>query len=272
MNRAIRNVLLVVEGDKEEHRLVDVLFNTLIHEAEWKIYTYGTVIHELIRRINDDYDGDFENIEIRKVLAEMLPDSAEATRDMLLCTRFTDVILMFDFDPQDDRMDIEGLRTMVSIFNDSSDTDRGLLLINYPAIESVKETAALPYDVFLKSYTNREALKTYKQDVNQTVSKYPGHYNDFRDYGAKPLTKAIAYTVGKIQYVLDNRQMEKTFPYMHSESLSDICWSIPLLRLLDYQIEEYKSNGKIAACGTGPFFVAAWKKSLDGAWKAFFGD
>lgn len=134
MNRAIRNVLLVVEGDKEERRLVDVLFNTLIHEAEWKIYTY------------------------------------------------------------------------------------------------------------------------------------------FRDYGAKPLTKAIAYAVGKIQYVLDNRQMEKTFPYMHSESLSDICWSIPLLRLLDYQIEEYKSNGKIAACGTGPFFVAAWKKSLDGAWKAFFGD
>lgn len=193
-----RHALLVVEGDKEEHRLVNSLFKAFAPDAKWRIHTYGTVIHDLIEKINVDYGGDFDNIEIRKVLVDMLPDGESPIRDMLLYTRFTDVILMFDFDPQDDRMSIDGLRKMVELFNDSGDTDRGLLLINYPAVESVKEAAALHYDTFLESFANSGALDSYKQDVSQKVSKVHGRYADFRTYDARSLVWAIGHTVGKV--------------------------------------------------------------------------
>lgn len=272
MRRPKHNVLLIVEGAKDEPRLVDSLFKAFAHDEEWLIHLYGTVIHDLVAKINSDYDGDYDNIEIRKVLVEMLPDDQQAKRDRLLYTKFTDVILMFDFDPQDDRMDIDGLRKMQSSFNDSSDTDKGLLLINYPAIESVKEAAALPYEVYLETFTQMSDIDSYKQIVNQTISGYSGSYGNFATYGAGLFAKAIANTVGKVQHMLDGLGIEETFPFTHAGSLSDCCWNISLTDLLDFQIREYTKNGRVASCGTGPFFIAGWKRSLDGAWKAYYGD
>ena len=72
--------------------------------------------------------------------------------------------------------------------------------------------------------------------------------------------------------MLDGLGIEETFPYTHAGSLSDCCWNISLIDLLDFQIREYAENGRVASCGTGPFFIAGWKRSLDGAWKAYYGD
>ena len=272
MQRPRHNVLLIVEGEKDEPRLVKSLFNAFTRNEEWVIHTYGTVIHDLIEKINNDYNGDFENIEIRKVLVEMLPDDRQEDRNKLLYTKFTDIILMFDFDPQDDRMSIDGLRRMQSAFNDSGDTDKGLLLINYPAIESVKEAAVLPYESFLESFTKLSDISSYKQIVDQTLRNYSGHYGNFETFDAKLLTNAIAHTVGKAQLLLGDLSIDETFPYEHSNNLSDRCRDISLVDLLDYQIHEYVENGRVASCGTGPFFIAVWKRALDGAWKAFYGD
>lgn len=93
MLRPKHNVLLIVEGAKDEPRLVDSLFKAFAHDEEWLIHVYGSVIHDLVAKINSDYDGDYDNIEIRKVLVEMLPDKQQAIRDGLLYTKFTDVIL-----------------------------------------------------------------------------------------------------------------------------------------------------------------------------------
>lgn len=92
MHRPKHNVLLIVEGEKDEPRLVDSLFKAFAHDEEWLIHLYGTVIHDLVARINTDYDGDYDSIEIRKVLVEMLPDDQQAVRDRLLYTKFADVI------------------------------------------------------------------------------------------------------------------------------------------------------------------------------------
>ena len=150
MARRKHNVLLVVEGEKEEPRLVGSLFATFNPDADWEVYPYRTVVHDLIEKIESDYDGDYENIEICKVLADMCPNDPEALHT-LLDTTFTDVILLFDFDPQDDRFNPEAFRKMMRTFNDSGDTDRGLLLINYPSVESVKEAVALTYEEFVQS-------------------------------------------------------------------------------------------------------------------------
>lgn len=92
MRRPKHNVLLIVEGAKDEPRLVDSLFKAFAHDEEWLIYLYGTVIHDLVAKINSDYDGDYDNIETRKVLVEMLPDNQQAVRDKLLHISLTDLL------------------------------------------------------------------------------------------------------------------------------------------------------------------------------------
>lgn len=55
----------------------------------------------------------------------------------LLDGRFTDVILVFDFDLQDNRFDADSLKRYAAAFCDS--TDRGLLFINYPSVEAYRD-------------------------------------------------------------------------------------------------------------------------------------
>ena len=124
MDETLRSLLLIVEGEKEEPRLIEALFKAFNPEVTWQVYPYRTVIHDLIQKIVSHYDGDYDNIDIKKALTDMLPDNEVVKRDMLLNTTFTDVILMFDFDPQDNRMDADELRKMMVPFDDSSDTDR----------------------------------------------------------------------------------------------------------------------------------------------------
>ena len=52
MRRPMHNVLLIVEGAKDEPRLVDSLFKAFAHDEEWLIHVYGTVIHDLVAKIN----------------------------------------------------------------------------------------------------------------------------------------------------------------------------------------------------------------------------
>ena len=125
-----KNALRVVEGEREEPKLVNALFGAFNPEADWVVYEYRTVVHELIDVIVGKYDGDYENLEVCRVLAEEAYAKNEVEQaERLLYTKYTDVILMFDFDPQDDRFNPIEMKKMMAAFCDSTDTDRGLLLI-----------------------------------------------------------------------------------------------------------------------------------------------
>lgn len=166
-------MLLIVEGEREEPRLVEAIFNSFNPGADYKIYTYRTVIHDLINKIVNDYAGDYENLEICQVLLDMLTeDEAANQRELLLYTRFTDVILMFDFDPHDNRLSLPELRKMQIACSDSTNTGTGLLLINYPAVEAVKEAAGLPYEKFADSFVEASETSSYKAIADARVAAY----------------------------------------------------------------------------------------------------
>lgn len=272
MDKPERHVLLVVEGDKAEKELVDALFRAFNPNAKWHVHPYHTVIHDLIERIVDDYDGDYDNIELCNVLADMLLESQQLEREKLLNTKFTDVILMFDFDPQDNRLNPIELRKMLKSFDDSTDTDRGLLLLNYPAIESVKEAAALGFEDYLDRYCYINMGQSYKASVNTLIGQQKGKFNSFKDYTSAHLTRAIAWTVSKVQHLLSEVPAEQTFRFSGKNDLAKTCRDLSRMDLLDYQLNECFENGRVATCGTGPFFIAIWEKALDGAWKSLFGE
>jgi len=270
-----RNILLIVEGKREEPKLVESLFKAFVTDAIYSIYSFETNIHALIEIIVNDYDGDYENLEIRGVLVDMLSDEDEQTKSMLLYTKFTDVILMFDFDPQDNRLNLAQLRRMMEVFNDSADTDRGLLLLNYPAVEAVKVATALPYETFLESCYDASRYRSFKQQASEIVgANGGGHLFTFTDYNVKMLLTAIAQTVGKIQHLVQGVAVENTFPMMRggSERLSDLCLSISHLDVLDYESILMHDANQVATLAMGTLFIAAWSRELDGAWKSCFGE
>jgi len=273
VEKKLHNTLLVVEGESAEPKLVQILFDKFVPDAMHVVYPYRANIHDLIEKINREYYGDYESIEICRVLAEMLPEDDD-WHDRLLYTRFTDVILMFDFDPQDDRFDKEELRRMLEACCDSTDTDKGLLLINYPAVEAVKEAASLSYEQYLDSFIKTSDLRRYKEIVNDAMrmSKMVSPH-DFTRYNVTSLLQSIAYVVGKVQYLVDGVPLEKTFPMSSKsyESLSDLCAAISGIEVFDYEVGKCNSKGLIATCGLGPLFIANWGRALDGAWKKCFG-
>lgn len=269
-----KNVLLVVEGEREEPKLVSALFRAFNPEADWVVYEYRTVVHELIAMIVDKYDGDYENLELCRVLAEEAYVKNEVEQaERLLYTKFTDVILMFDFDPHDDRFDPTEMKKMMVAFCDSTDTDRGLLLINYPAIESVKESAAMRYEKFAERFVSAADLTSYKAAVSGIVGAHGSNrLSTFDKFGGAELAISIAHTVGKIQHLVQGLPLEETFPMSSDTKLARLCRELSREALFDYQVEKYLNEGEVATCGTGTFFIALWERSLDGAWKSLYGE
>ncbi|MBR3235608.1 MAG: hypothetical protein IKG11_08330 [Atopobiaceae bacterium] len=270
-----RSILLVVEGVSDEPKLVQSLFECLVPDADRVVHPYGTNIHDLIEKITSEYGGDYEDIEICRVLADMLPADDEKNRQLLLYTKFTDVILMFDFDPQDDRFNLLELRKMLVAFRDSTDTDKGLLLLNYPAVEAVKVAAALTYEEYVEEKYDCTAGASYKEYANSVVANAGGgSLFDFSCYNVKMLVRAIGQTVGKAQHLVQGMSLERTFPMRRDgqASASEACLSIDQVAVLDYESTLFLSSGTVATLSMGPFFVASWGRGLDGAWKSCFGE
>jgi hypothetical protein len=71
-----KRVLFIVEGEDTERELILAAMNAFgISTEGFAILLYRTNIHALIDAIVGDrgeFDGDFESVEIREVLAEML--------------------------------------------------------------------------------------------------------------------------------------------------------------------------------------------------------
>ena len=64
--------------------------------SDYAFVSFCTNIHELLRVIDEEYDGDYEDVDLRSLLAQRHPDDAD-----LLSVSYTDVVLVFDCEPQD---------------------------------------------------------------------------------------------------------------------------------------------------------------------------
>lgn len=143
MPRAGRNkrILLIVEGQRREPQLLErelelEVFGLADHR---EIVPLGTDIHALLDFIDNQYESAYEDIDLREVVADYLGDRADDASELgaILCREYTDVLLVFDFDPQDNRFDADRIRRLQSVYCDS--TDLGQLYINYPMVEAYRD-------------------------------------------------------------------------------------------------------------------------------------
>lgn len=191
-----RNLLFIVEGESDEPAFIRRLFQTCYRRQGYKTYTYKTNLHNLANHLERDYP-DFDDGDIDICLILRSHDSLPEHRKILK-EKYTDIFLVFDFEPQQDYPRFETIRKMLNVFNDS--TDCGKLFINYPMMQSYKHFCSLPDNQFYKVTVSIDDCKKYKQLVGRISG-----YTDITHYTYQIFVSITAHHLKKAQYLLTGR-------------------------------------------------------------------
>lgn len=168
-----KNVLLIIEGDSDEPKFFDKLFSKCNRKAKYKFYSYRTTIHILSQELYNNYpDFDDGYIDIKLILASLEKDEQKKA---LLLSQYSDIYLVFDFEPQHDHPHFDTVRRMIAYFNDS--TNQGKLFINYPMMQSYKHFDKLPCPNYEFLKVTLDEIKDYKRIVGEF-----SNYTDLNTY------------------------------------------------------------------------------------------
>ena len=158
-----KKILLIVEGESDEVKFIKGLFEKCFRNAEYQFYSYKATIHTLAQELYNKYpDFDEGDIDIRLVLASL--ESDKGKKEFLL-SKYSDIYMVFDFEPQHDHKHFDTVRRMVSYFNDS--TNQGKLFINYPMMQAYKHFDRLPCPSFEFCEVSIDQAKDYKRHIGE---------------------------------------------------------------------------------------------------------
>ncbi len=190
----MNKILFIVEGKNDEVKYINRLFEKCNMSQKYEIVPYKTNLHNLADLLikNDCLD---ESLEIKNVLKE-LEDSEE--EKIKLSHDFSDVILVFDFEPQQDVPRFESIRKLLKFFNNS--TQNGKLYINYPMMQSYRHFDKLPCASFKNVTVTKEEAKHYKEFIGN-MSKFQNI-----NHHSYPLFVSIAYHhLLKLNYIINGK-------------------------------------------------------------------
>ncbi|WFA07921.1 hypothetical protein [Tissierella sp. Yu-01] len=161
MNEAKSKVLVIVEGKKTEPKLMKKLFSIYGIDKKHNIVSYNTKIYALYNQMFRD------NPEENDILQVLKEHENDLEMKELLNERYSDIILIFDLEPQDPEFSEEKILEMMEFFVESS--DMGKLYINYPMVESFYHMKSIPDPEYNSYIVTMDELKagTYKSRVNR---------------------------------------------------------------------------------------------------------
>lgn len=165
-----KQVLLIVEGEKQEIKLFHALFECYGLDIGYEIVSYNTNIYELYERM---FSGGFQD---DLSLLGVLKERASEEDKWLFDQDYSDVLLVFDYELQDNRFSPERLEEMQRYFNES--TDNGKLYVNYPMVEACKHFLKMPDVEYLNRTVSREDVLKYKSIVGN-ASRYQSFERHF---------------------------------------------------------------------------------------------
>lgn len=195
MNRDVfatdRNkTLLVVEGKHEKSVLLQIILKCFpeIPVNYENILIFGADIYDLYGDIEEEYGedwhvDDFLEINIPYLMSKRLQLSANLERN-----RFTNIILIFDYERHDPYFDFEKICRMQKHFVNASGD--GILYLNYPMIESYLDMDMIPCESYRNSKMSlgMKSGYTYKNPVykKSILWRYIKLYDNIqRDINAK---------------------------------------------------------------------------------------
>ena len=240
-----------------EPKLFDKLSSVKRNEkAEISIIDIKTNIYVLYNKMIK-YDKDFfiGSTSIVDVLKEILISEGRSNDLEKLKGSFSDIYLFFDFEYQDriisDDNKQEFLADMQNYF--SNETENGLLLINYPMIESYRDYIPLAPSLSFKDRDIDVSLvkdKKYKQIVGNRGFTY-----DIKNYTLNMFEGLFIQNVMKANYLINN---DYSLPD-YETFINDFVYGTSIL---DSEFDYIKRNLKISIlCSCIYIFVSYFGKS-----------
>ena len=168
-----KKILVITEGESAEPKLIDNLVKYGIIKESTEVITYGCNIHKLIKHIKNTYSDDLTSLEITAILKEI---ARKNKLDFSIFNdRYSDTLLIFDFDPQDPDFNPEDVKTLLHLMTDST-SDMGKLYINYPMFESIffdgDSIEEIPKEMLkIKGAFKNHAQKTKTFRINNKETK-----------------------------------------------------------------------------------------------------
>lgn len=198
-----KQVLMLVEGEKVEPQLFEHFYQ-LYQKSNVKIVPYKTNLYALFHKLKKDYADhsghiDFESIDLPLFLNDYF---GFTDKDRLSKNDFQDILLVFDFDPQDPRYSRNKLMELLNGFSDS--TEIGKLYINYPMIESFKDITSIVDGSFMDSTVAWSEIQS-----NNRRNRYKGIVNQRT---CIPQLANIDRAMGKKVIDLHHKKVENIIP------------------------------------------------------------
>ena len=212
MNKQKAKILMLVEGEKTDVVLMKHLLAIYGISDRHQIVSYNTNIYVLYNRMFKEDDPN--SLDLLQVLKE---NEKDETKKKIFDERYSDILLIFDLDPQDDLFSAMKIHQMLEFFNESS--ENGKLYINYPMVESFYHMKRVPdpdYNTYTVSMVELQQ-KTYKSRVQNENRDH-----DYRKF-ARNLAECntvISQNIEKALLITNNSISDNPLPPLASDILN----------------------------------------------------
>ena len=154
-------ILVIVEGERTDVRLMEHLLSVYGINDNHEIVSYKTNIYTLYKQIID-YD-DPESVDLLQLLKERERDEGNKK---IFDLRYSDILLIFDLDPQDEQYSPDKVEYLTKYFTES--TEKGKLYWNYPMVEAFYHMKDIPDEDYCsyRAYLDELEQGKYKSRVN----------------------------------------------------------------------------------------------------------
>lgn len=220
-----KKILVIVEGIKRETELIEALLRKFDLNLHYNITVFNsnlTVLYESIFKNKDPNDLDF-----LAVLSSLQTDVKEKNK---LRKKYTDVILMFDLDPQHPTFNASQILQLQEYFSESS--QQGKLYINYPMVEAFYHLKAENDPEYIHRAISRNEIMHYKQIVGNEY--YIKDYRRFRR------------TVDWVHLIKQNIEKGKMITGKED---------VDVYAILEEQLKELNDHDKLYVLATFVYFI-----------------
>lgn len=165
-------ILILVEGAKLDVKLMEHLLSIYGISQSHQIVSYKTNIYDLYQHMFVENEPDA--VDLLQLLKEREPNPANRA---IFDEHYSDILLIFDLDPQDTRFSSEKITQMINYFVESS--DMGKLYLNYPMVEAFYHMRSIPdheYNTYeatlLELQEHKYKERVIRENRNHRFSKF----------------------------------------------------------------------------------------------------
>ncbi len=226
-------ILFIAEGAVAEERFLRQFENYVPLGISEEIITYKTNIYQLYNRLFNDGEA----VDLMRVL---ISREMDPTKKDLLRQPFAEIYLVFDYDLHDSQYTDKKIRRLMAYFDNS--TENGLLLLNYPMLESYRHLRCIPDGEYRYRKVPLFDVPHYKAIVRRE-----GAFDYIPNEGV--MLEIIRHNIDKLNYI-NHRTVDN---YILKDNIEE-----ELIMLLENEIELKNRRKLINIMNTGALFGFAY--------------